>query len=99
MDNSELLKLYRTFYVLGDSTCLKILFELERYGERNFTQLRNKLEINPATLSKKLKLLTQFDLIVPDKSHDQLRVFYQLHEHKRAVKRVLDAVERLSIEL
>lgn len=94
-----MLKLYRTFHLLGDEQSLKILFELERYGEKTFTQLRERLSINPASLSKKLKMLTQVGFIAPDKSHDHLRVYYALHEHKRPLRRVLDALERLSTEL
>ena len=99
MTEKELVKLYRVFHVLGDSQCLKILFELERYGEKTFTELKDSLSINPATLSKKLKLLTQTSLITPDKSHYHLRVFYALHEHQRPLKRVLDSLERLAIDL
>lgn len=99
MNNKEILKLYRTFYVIGDSTNLKILFELERYGEKTFTELKNNLSINPATLSKKLKILTQFGLITPDKSHDYLRVYYSLHNNQKSLKKVLDSIERMSAEL
>jgi DNA-binding HxlR family transcriptional regulator len=99
MNKDETFKLYRTFFILGDSASLKILFELERFGEKTFTELKNNLQINPATLSKKLKLLTQVGLITPDKSHDHLRVFYTLHEHQKPLKKVLDSLERLAHEL
>lgn len=99
MTEKELIKLYRVFHVLGDSQSLKILFELERYGEKTFTELKDSLSINPATLSKKLKLLTQVGLVTPDKSHDHLRVFYTLHDHRKPLKRVLDALERLAIDI
>jgi len=98
MSEKELVKLYGVFFVLGDSAVLKILFELERYGEKTFTELRDSLSINPSTLSKKLKLLVQVKLIVPDKSHDHLRVYYSLYERQRPLKRVLDSLERLSTE-
>lgn len=99
MSEKELLKLYKAFFVLGDSTSLKILFELERFGEKTFTELKENLSINPATLSKKLKILTKVGLITPDKSHDHLRVFYSLHQHQRPLKRILDSIERLSADL
>jgi DNA-binding HxlR family transcriptional regulator len=99
MNEKELVNLYKTFFIIGDATVLKILFELDRYGEKTFSQLRDDLNINPATLSKKLKLLVRSGLIAPDKSHDHLRVFYTLHEHQRPLKRVLDSIERLSTEL
>jgi len=99
MRDKEKLQLYRTFFIIGDSSCLKILFELERHGEKTFTELKENLGINPATLSKKLKILTKVNLIIPDKSHDHLRVYYALHEHQRPIKRVLDSIERLAVEL
>ena len=99
MSDKDLVKLYRAFFVLGDSSSLKILFELERYGEKTFTELKNNLGINPATLSKKLKILVQVGLVAPDKSHDHLRVFYSLHDHQRPLKRVLDAIERISHDI
>ncbi len=99
MDEKALIKLYRTFFIIGDSTSLKILFELERYGDKTFTELKDNLQINPATLSKKLKLLTQVGFVSPDKSHDHLRVFYSLNLHQRHLKKVLDSIERLSADL
>jgi DNA-binding HxlR family transcriptional regulator len=99
MNNRDTLKLYRAFYVLGDNTNLKILFELDRYGEKTFTELKNNLSINPATLSKKLKILTKIGLITPDKSHDKLRVYYTLHNHQKGLKKILESIERLSTDL
>lgn len=99
MQDNKLVNLYRSFYVLGDSTNLKILFELDRYGEKTFSQLRDDLQINPATLSKKLKLLTAVGLVASDKTHDHLRVFYSLHNHQKQIKKVLDSLERLSEDL
>ncbi len=95
----KLLELYRGFYILGDSASLKILYELERYGEKNFSELRDELDINPATLSKKLKLLVETGLIASDRSHDHLRVYYGIHQHAKPLRRFLDALERLSGEL
>lgn len=99
MDNKHLLQLRRAFFIIGDSNNLKILYELDRYGERTFTQLKEKLQINPATLSKKLKILTQFGLVSSDKTHDNLRVFYSINNHQRSLKKVLDSIERLSGDL
>ena len=99
LNDSELLRLYRGFFVFGDSASLKILFELSHYGEKNFTELRSELDINPATLTKKLKLLSELELIVADRTHDRLRVYYSLHRHSKSLKKFLDSFERLSGEL
>jgi DNA-binding HxlR family transcriptional regulator len=89
----------RGFYLLGDSTVLKLLFELDRYGEKNFSQLRDQLAINPATLSKKLRLLVEVGLVASDRTHDHLRVYYSINKHQRPLRRFLDALERLANEI
>ena len=98
-NKKEQFRLYRTFNILGDEPTLRILFYLNKFGEKNFTELRDELEINPATLSKRLKVLTKFELITPDKSHDQLRVYYSLDRHQKQLTKVLDSIERLSYEI
>lgn len=99
LTEKELLSLYRGFFIFGDSTCMKILYELERYGEKNFTELKDVLEVNPSTLTKKLRLLTEADIITADKTRDKLRIYYSIKNHKRAIKRFIDAFERLSYDL
>ncbi len=99
LNEQELVSLYRGFFIFGDSTCMKILFELERYGEKNFTELKDALDVNPSTLTKKLRLLTEADIIIADKSRDKLRIYYSIANHKRQIKRFLDAFERLSYDL
>jgi len=89
----------RGFFILGDSACLKILYELERYGEKTFSELRDELELNPSTLTKKLKLLVECGLAVADRTHDHLRVYYSINNHRKPLKRFLDSLERLSGDL
>jgi DNA-binding HxlR family transcriptional regulator len=99
LTENQIVNLHKGFSVLGDSSVLKILFELDRYGEKNFTQLRQQLEINPATLSKKLRHLTEVGLISPDRTHDHLRVYYSISQHHKPLRRFLDAFERLINDL
>lgn len=99
LKEADLVTLHRGFFVLGDATCMKILYELDRFGEKNFTELRYELDVNPATLSKKLKLLTQVGLVAADRTHDHLRVYYSIAGHQRPLRRLLDAFERLTHDL
>jgi DNA-binding HxlR family transcriptional regulator len=96
MNEQQTINLYRAFFVIGDSTNLKILQELSSHGERTFSQLRDNLRINPSTLTKKLRLMMQFELVASDKTHDHLRVFYSLHKHQRELKKILESIERFS---
>jgi DNA-binding HxlR family transcriptional regulator len=69
------------------------------FGEKNFSELRDQLDINPATLSKKLKLLNEIGLISSDRTHDHLRVYYSISQHHKPIRRFLDAFERLANDL
>lgn len=99
MNPQEQLQLYRCFHVIGDRHVLKILYQLDTFGEQTFSQLRDSLHINPRTLSSRLKILRSSSFIKSDRSHDNLRVFYSLDNNQRSVKKILDAYERLATEL
>ena len=99
MTEEQIVKLYRSFYLVGDISSLKILFELDRYGEKKFSELRDNLKINHTTLTKKLRLLQSADLIAADKSHDLRSVFYSIHNHHKQTRRILDAFHKLSEEI
>jgi DNA-binding HxlR family transcriptional regulator len=100
MDNDELLAMYRVFHVLGDTHALKILYQLDTYGEQTFSQLRDTLSINPRSLSNRLKKLKALEFIHADSSRDSLRVFYNVHDnHQKSIKKLLDAYERLAVEV
>jgi DNA-binding HxlR family transcriptional regulator len=99
LTEQQLVSMYRGFFIFGDSSSLKILYELDRYGEKNFSELRDELEINPASLTKKLKLLVEVGIVAADRTHDHLRVYYAISNHHKPLKRFLDALERLSGDL
>jgi DNA-binding HxlR family transcriptional regulator len=95
----ELLALYRVFFLLGDNTSLKILYELDRYGEKSFTELLEHLDTNPGTLSKKLKILEEAGIVSADKTHDKRRVFYAISDHERTVRKLTELIDRLAMDL
>ena len=99
LSEKQLIALYRAIFIFGDAASLKILYELDRYGEKNFTELRDELEINPATLTKKLRLLVEAGIVSVDRTHDHLRVYYAINNHQKPLKRFLDSLERLAGEL
>ena len=98
-DNPDRLSVLKGFIVLGDTTSLKILYALDRHGEKNFSELKELLEVNPASLSKKLRILSEAGILGSDRTHDNLRVYYSIAHHQRAVKKFLDGFERLAQEL
>lgn len=99
LSDKQYYDLTKGFTIFGDSTNLKILYELERYGEKNFSELRDGLSINPTTLTKKLRELIRAGLIGADRTHDHLRVYYSVTNHHKPLRRLLDSIERLANDL
>lgn len=96
LTEQELLSVYRGFYVLGDEASLKILYELVRFGEKTFTELKTELDINPATLTKKLRILTVAGIVMSDRTRDHLHVYYFVAPKQPALTRFISAFERLA---
>lgn len=98
-DDPDRVSKLKGFIVLGDTIALKILFVLDRYGEKNFSELKELLSVNPASLSKKLRLLQEAGLLQSDRTHDNLRVYYSIAQHQRYVKKFIDSFEKLAQNL
>jgi DNA-binding HxlR family transcriptional regulator len=99
VNKEDFVRLQRSFRVVGDYQTLKILYSLDVYGEQTFSQLRDRLRINPRTLSARLKVLVAMHFVVADRTRDGLRVFYSLDQHHKSISRILDAYERLAADL
>ncbi len=99
LTEQEALKLYRGFFIFGDPAIMKILYILDRSGTKTFTQLKNELLLNPTTLSRRLKLLSEVGVISANSDDGKLHVYYTISNYHKQIKRYLDAVERLSFEL
>lgn len=98
-DNPDRLRMLKGFIILGDATAIKILYALDRNGEQNFSELKELIEVNPASLSKKLRILSEAGILGSDRTHDNLRVYYSIAHHQRAVRKFLDSFERLAQNL
>lgn len=98
-DDPDRVSKMKAFIILGDATCMKILYVLDRHGDKNFSELKEIIEVNPASLSKKLRLLMEAGLLSSDRTHDNLRVYYKIAQHKRQLKKFLEAFEKLAQEL
>lgn len=96
MTEKNLKALLRSFAILGDGPTLKILYLLDRQGEKSFSELRDVLKINPATLSNRLKRLSMSGLIGSDRMHDRLHVYYSINGNNKSLRKVLDAIERFA---
>lgn len=99
LDDPDRVSKLKGFIVLGDSVALKILYVLDRHGEKNFSELKELLGVNPASLSKKLRMLSEAGLLISDRTHDNLRVYYSIAQHRRHVKKFIDSFEKLAQNL
>ena len=59
---TELIDLAELFRVFGDSTRIRILFDLMQ-GERNVTEITEDLEMNQSAISHQLKILKTAKLV------------------------------------
>ena len=59
---TELIDLAELFRVFGDSTRIRILFDLIQ-GERNVTEITEDLEMNQSAISHQLKILKTAKLV------------------------------------
>ena len=59
---TELIELAELFKVFGDSTRIRILYDLMQ-GERNVTEITEDLEMNQSAISHQLKILKMAKLI------------------------------------
>jgi DNA-binding HxlR family transcriptional regulator len=80
------------FTLLGDPWILALLQAL-RHGEKRFTDLQRELQINPITLSNRLKTLEEHHLLVRlAGTVNKQAVSYRLTERGGATFPVLDAL-------
>ncbi len=83
VSEDELSDLAELFRIFGDSTRIKILFDLFQ-GEKNVTEICDDLEMNQSAVSHQLKILKTSKLITSRR--DGKAVFYRLaDEHVKTI--------------
>jgi len=86
MDNvneDKLSDLAELFKVFGDSTRIKILYDLFR-GEKNVTEICSDLEMNQSAISHQLKLLKTAKLVTSRRSGKQM-IYSLADEHIKTI--------------
>jgi len=54
---AQISKIVKTVTVIGDQYNLLIFFELTKFGEKSFNELKRMTQINAVTLTRKLRFL------------------------------------------
>jgi DNA-binding HxlR family transcriptional regulator len=91
----QLLKTKHISAVIGDVSNILILYELINFGEKSFNELKRMTEINPVTLSKKLRVLKQEGLV--DSHHKGIENHYFVTEDAEQFKPLIKHIEKLVI--
>ena len=83
LNEDELCELAELFKVFGDSTRVKILYDLFD-GEKSVTEISEDLDMNQSAISHQLKILKQAKLV--SSRREGKSVFYSLaDEHVRTI--------------
>ena len=80
---NELSDLAGLFKVFGDSTRIRILYDLFR-GEKNVTEICEDLEMNQSAVSHQLKLLKTSRLLGSRRKGKQM-IYYLADEHVKTI--------------
>ncbi len=80
---NELSDLAELFKVFGDSTRIRILYDLFR-GEKNVTEICEDLEMNQSAVSHQLKLLKTSRLLGSRRKGKQM-IYYLADEHVKTI--------------
>ena len=80
---SELMDMAELFKVFGDSTRIKILYDLMQ-GEKNVTELCADLEMNQSAVSHQLKLLRTAKLVSSRRVGKQM-IYSLADDHVRTI--------------
>ena len=95
VSEDELSDLAELFKIFGDSTRIKILFDLFQ-GEKNVTEICDDLEMNQSAVSHQLKILKVSKLITSRR--DGKAVYYRLaDEHVKTI--IETALEHVAEDL
>lgn len=82
-DENEMIDLAELFKIFGDSTRIRILFELF-YGERNVSEIADALNMTQSAVSHQLKILRSAKLI--QARRDGKQIYYSLaDEHVNTI--------------
>ncbi|HEY1074545.1 MAG TPA: helix-turn-helix domain-containing protein [Patescibacteria group bacterium] len=89
----------KAFELIGDRWTLSIFYVLKKQDER-FCALQRELNLNPITLTKRLKKLEEFKLIKRiEGTEDKKSVTYSLTPLGREFLPIVDSIEAFGIRL
>ena len=83
VSEKELGDLAELFKVFGDSTRIKILYDLF-YGEKNVTEICADLEMNQSAVSHQLKLLRSAKLVGTRREGKQV-IYFLVDDHVKTI--------------
>lgn len=86
-------RIVNTTTIIGDQYNLLIFFELTKFGEKSFNELKRMTQINAVTLTRKLRFLEQEKLI--QKRSSGKEVIYSLTPKSDKLKTIIEDISSL----
>jgi DNA-binding HxlR family transcriptional regulator len=86
-------RIVNTTSIVGDQYNLLIFFELTKFGEKSFNELKRMTQINAVTLTRKLRFLEKEKLI--QKRYSGKEVIYSLTPKAGKLKAVIEGISSL----
>lgn len=86
-------RIVNTTTIIGDQYNLLIFFELTKFGEKSFNELKRMTQINAVTLTRKLRFLEQEKLI--QKRSSGKEVIYSLTPKTNTLKTIIEDISSL----
>lgn len=87
-------KIVNTIAIIGDQYNLLIFFELTKFGEKSFNELKRMTRINAVTLTRKLKALEENELVT--KRNSGKEVLYSLTRKANKLKPIIEDISDLT---
>lgn len=83
-------RIVKTITIIGDQYNLLIFFELTKFGEKSFNELKRMTQINAVTLTRKLRFLEEEKLI--QKRCSGKEVLYSLTPKATKLKPIIEDI-------
>lgn len=90
---TQISKINRASRIIGDQHNILILFELIKFGPKSFNELKRMTGINAVSLSRKLKMLEEEDIV----SNRKAGILTEYYVNKKAdkIRPIMEDIEEL----
>lgn len=89
----KITKIIKTTAIIGDQYNLLIFFELTKFGEKSFNELKRMTQIKAVTLTRKLRALEANELVCKRSAGKE--ILYSLTPNAQKLKPIIEDISRV----